>query len=447
MSTGIAEPPPAPAATAAPIPEVSSPPPGGAQGVQRLPNSTVVPPPVTALPRSSQPGSALDKARQRLQAKAEGKEPPKEPAKPAEPAKPTEAPEPEAPAAAPSEDDELLGEEKVAVGKSQPLKEGAAEPSKGKVNPWKLLDETKSRAAALEKEVAEVRKLVPNAEIRKQEMAELEAARKRSKELEEHIKYVDYQMSTEYKEKYEQPYARQWQTSMKELKGVTAQSEDGLGGREIAPQDLLDLVNMPLARAKVAAMEAFGDFAPDVMAHRQKIRELFDARTEALDKARTEGTERAEKMTREQTEKLSALSSEVEKTYRAAVESFESNPKFAEYFKPIDGDDEANAMLNKGYEMVDQAFKENPMDPNLTSEQRASIVKRHAAVRHRAAAFGRAKHLLTKERLAHEATKKKLAQYESTVPNRDGAKPNAELPGGRGSKMAAMEQRLLARAK
>lgn len=366
---------------------------------------------------------------------------------------PEESHEPEAKAAESDPDDDLMTdgvkepktESLVVNSPAETPKEGDAKAGKQKINPWKLADEHKARAAALEKEVLELKKLGVSAEARKAEIAEMEAVKQKAKELEDHIRFVDYQASDEYKQKYEKPYEQQWVTAMKELKGVTM--TDGQGdSREIAPQDLLDLVNMPLAKARQVANETFGDFADDVMQHRSEIRRLYEARSEALANAKKEGVEKSQTFQKQSQEKTEALTTEVRSVYEKAVNAFSSDPKMAEFFKPIDGDDDANTALEKGYAMVERAFSVNPLDPNLTPEQRASIVKLHAAVRHRSAGFGRARYLLAKERAAHQATLKKLQQYESTVPNRGGGTPAAPgLPAG-GSKLEQMQSRLAQRA-
>jgi hypothetical protein len=197
------------------------------------------------------------------------------------------------------------------------------------------------------------------------------------------------------------------------------------------------------------AKEAFGDSAEDVMTQRAEIRKLSDAKFEAINKAKKEGAEWSDKAVKQQESKMAELNQEVSTSYKQAVKAFESNPKYAEFFQPIEGDEVANTTLTDGYAMVDRAFAANPMDPKLTPEQRKSVVKLHAAIKHRAAAFGRVKYLLQKEREGRAADRKKLSQYESTVPNRDGSKPAAASSSftGTGSKMAAAEARLRARAK
>jgi hypothetical protein len=375
-------------------------------------------------------------------------------AKPAEPAKPAEAAkveEPTAPADQPPADEDLLEE---GIGKSQPVEKPVTEPEKtevvdpknpkAKVNPWKLVDEHKAARAKAEAEVVELKKLTPNMEARKAEMAEIEAVKKRNQELEEHIKFVDFKQSKEYKETYEKPYVDQWKNSMRELDGVTVSDESG--SRIIEPGDLLQLVNMPTVKARALAQEIFGEFAEDAMRERDKIVSVHNAKLDAENRAKQTGVTKFSEMSKAQQEAMEALNSEVKSTYESAVQSIKSSPANKEFFEPIEGDDEANVILNKGYEMVDRAFSQNPMDPQLTKEQRASITKLHAAIRHRSAGYGRVKHLLAKERTVVADLRKKLAQYESTVPNRGPAATIPSSTSNGGSKMGAMQARLRAMA-
>ena len=390
--------------------------------------------------------------------KSRGKSPTSTPAPAAEPPV-TEPPaaEPETPANE-EDTDNLLDEdltgksptEAPKVDEQKPTAETPADPKnpKAKVNPWKLVDEHKSARAKAEAEIVEMKKLVPNVEARKAEMAELESVKKRNEELERHMRYIDFKNSDDYKTNYEKPYVSQWKQSMQALHGLTVMDEEG-GARNLEPNDLLQVVNEPssiLARRK--AVELFGDeYASDVMTERDKIVTLHNKRMEAEESAKKEGTERFTQMTKSQQETYDKLNGEVNDTYQRAVLSIKSNPANKEFFEPIEGDEKANETLTKGYELVDQAFKMNPMDPTLTAEQRKSITKLHAAIRHRAAGFGRAKYLLVKERQRANALAEKLAKYESTVPNRGPSvtTPGTVTPGG-GSRMSAMQERLRARA-
>lgn len=438
--------------------------PQGAQTVRPAPVGTI-PPPVK--PFSDRPDSAKSKMLERMKArstpqKAGDVTPPTDTKKPVtEVTKPPATPEVPDPEPQDKPDDENLldedittpmAEQKKEEGKS-PVDEGKTTPEdpknpKAKINPWKLADEHKAARAQLEKELVELKKLVPNTEARKAEMAEIEAIKKRNEELEQHIKYAEFKESKEYKDTYEKPYVDQWKQSMQTLHGLTVMDDEG-GARNVEPADILQVVNEPSAiLARKKAIEMFGEeYAQDVMTERDKIVTLHNKRVAAEDQARKEGSERFNKLSKAHQEAYEKLNSEVGDTYQRAVLSIKSNPANKEFFDNIEGDEEANVKLAKGYELVDQAFKQNPMDPTLTSEQRKSITKLHAAIRHRAAGFGRAKYLLVKERARSAELEKKLAQYENTVPNRGPAPSTSSAPvNGGGSKMSAMQQRLRARA-
>jgi len=379
-------------------------------------------------------------------------------AKPAdtEPPKPvTEAPTTPEPAPEP-DDDNLLEEDlsdkpEVVNSPTEPPKT-TTEPvdpknPKAKINPWKLVDEHKAARAKAESEIVEMKKLIPNVEARKAEMAEMETVRRRNEELEKHMRYLDFKNSKPYKDNYEKPYLDQWKASMQNLHGLTAIDENG-EAKIVEPNDLLKVVNEPssiLARRK--AIELFGEeYAQDVMTERDKIVTLHQSRLKAEEEARQEGLEVYSKRTKDQQASYEKLNSEVNDTYQRAVLSIKSNPANKEFFEPIEGDEKANSTLSKGYELVDHAFAMNPMDPTLTAEQRKSITKLHAAIRHRAAGFGRAKYLLMKERQKNAEMAKKLSTYEGTVPNRGPSPsvPSTSTTGG--SAMSAMQQRLRARA-
>lgn len=421
---------------------------GGAQGVKPAPAGTI-PAPLQSF--SDRPGSAKSKMLDRLKAKggAQPAEAPKpEAAKPEDSDQPEEVEDVENPGEVRDEEqDALMDEKKPKVDSDgKPIVEG-----KKKINPWKVIDQHKAERSKLEKEMAELRKQIVAPETRKSEVAELEALRKEKKELLDTLRFKDYEQHPDFKEKYDKPYKDAWKFSVRNLTGITKISEDGNRAialsREDLANDLLELVNMTTPKARERAEEMFGESANDVMIERDKIKAAFDQRSEALERARTEGAAKDEAEQKERREKAEALSSELKTIYDKANDYHSKDPKMREFFQPIDGDQEANDILEKGYKMVDEAFARSPMDPSLTPAERASLVKKHAAVRHRSAAFGRVRYLLQKERAERAEDRKKLEQYESTVPNRGVSKPaGTEAPAG-GSKMQQMLSRLKARAK
>jgi len=309
---------------------------------------------------------------------------------------------------------------------TEPAKAGEAAP-KGKVNPWKLLDEHKTARANAEKEIAELKKLVPNAELRKQEIAEIEQIKTRNKELEDEIRYVNYQKSPEFKDKYQVPYEKAWSKAMNELKEITVQDADGRE-RPVAPQDMLDLVNAPLGKARELANTMFGDFADDVMAHRKEIKNLFEAQATALEEARTKGAEREQKQAEESKTRHEAMIGQINETWKKAIESSSKDEQNGKFFTPVEGDQEGNLRLSKGYEIVDRAMSEfrKISDPSLSREDRAKMIERQVAVRNRAAAYGRMKHIITQREARIAELEKELAQFKGSTPETTTGQPAKE---------------------
>ena len=305
------------------------------------------------------------------------------------------------------------------------------DPKKGKVNPWKLVDEYKAKVAKLEADHVEVSKRAIPEDQWKKTNETLAQRESRLKELEEEIRYVNYSKSEEFKTKYQQPYEKQWQRTMAELGELTVETADG-GIRPLAANDILDLVNAPLGKAHEMAVERFGDLAPEVMAHRKEIRKLFDEQSSALDEARKSGADREKSITEQSKRQEAELGSYIMQTWSKANEEVMDDPKNKEYFTPIDGDQEGNLLLAKGYELSDRAFSENPKNAK-TKEERDAIVRRHAAVRHRAAAFGRLKQQNRNNKARITDLEKQLAEYKGSEPPAGGslpAKSNAAKPTG-----------------
>lgn len=337
-------------------------------------------------------------------------------------------------------------EEAKAPAEAAKSEEGKTDDKK-KPNPWKMYEESKAKLAAAERELSEIRKLSPNAEARKQELAEIESIKHKNQQLEEKIRLVDYQSSEQFKQEVEKPYTEQWRRSMAELKGVELESDDS-DPRPIEPKDMLELVNMSTAEARKACDKAFGISANDVMLQREKIRDQFEKRTAALENAKKNGDEHLKGQQRQTQEQIQAMASELKSAYDSSVESIMKDPRHAPYLTEREGDEEGNTMIRKGYAFVDDAFKQSPTNPNLSASERASIVKRHAAVRHKAAAYNRLIRDIASERKAHAATKAKLQAYEKTVPNRQST---AETQGGAsapaaGNKMSGLMNRLRKKA-
>lgn len=392
-----------------------APPPAPTKSIQ----VSAMPEPATPL-TPPKPGSAKSKMFEELRKKAgDGTKAPG-----SMPEKKAAAPEtkPEAPVP----DPELEAGKEVAAPEVKP---GEKPPEgKTKANPWELHKQAEAKAKKLEQELSEVRKqIVPEAE-RKTYEQKLSEIQKRNQELEDEIRYVNFEKSAEFKQKYDAPYQEAWKRAMAEVSEITI-DDPAAGIRAVTTQDILTLVNLPLGEARKLANELYGDFADDVMAHRKEIRHLFENRSQALEEAKKSGEERDKQRTEQWQKYQREAQGQIKKIWDAANQKATSHEKFGKFFTPIEGDEEGNQRLAKGFELVDRAFSENPMDPKLTPEQRESVVKRHAVVRNRAAAFGR--NILTIQKL--EA---KLAELEKELKEYKGSEPTTEAgqksPSGEG---------------
>lgn len=382
-------------------------------------------------PPAPKPGSAREKMFESLRKKAVANDPTVPAPEPATPPAPRPGNEPPPSPETPETPEPGEPAEPAAP---DPTKPAAAKP---KQNPWKLYESEKTKRAELEQQLAQFKeKLVPEAdrEVFTKRLTETEA---RAKELEDEIRYVNYSKSAEFKEKYEAPYEKAWARAMGELSEIGIVDPQTNEQRAVSAQDLLTLVNLPLGKARELANAVFGDFADDVMGHRKEIRTLFDQRDTALKEAREKGAER-EKVRKEQYEQFSKQATEhVKKIWETANQAVHKDEKYGKYFVPVEGDEEGNQRLGKGFQLVDRAFSDpSPTDPRLTPEQRADIVRRHAAVRNRAAAFGRLVLRTSQLESKLAAAEKELQQYKASTPS-----PTTETrPGGNGQPIRARDQ-------
>ena len=345
---------------------------------------------------------------------------------------PANAPEPKTAEPAPDESSDGAS---ASDGEAAPSAQAA---KKGKANPWKLVDEYKAKASTLEQQLSEAKKAVVDPKEKEEITGKLTEAQKRLAELEEEIKYVNYSKSSEFSEKYQKPYEESWKKAMAELGELTVADEESGSERPIAPNDILALVNLPLKEARARAVELYGDFADDVMSHRKEIRNLFDAQGKALDQARKAGLERDETRSKQMQEMRSQTTRQISEMWSKFNQEAVADKKFGKYFQPVEGDEEGNKRLARGYEIADQAFARSPLDPNLTPEQRAEVVRHHSALRHRAAAFGRTAYQLDQANSKIASLEKELAKYKSTQPGSgEGGKTEAPV-GGSSAKASVM---------
>jgi hypothetical protein len=317
----------------------------------------------------------------------------------------------------------------------------AVDPKTGKrPNPWHLLKAEKEARAAAEAEVQRVKSGVVPEQERTALTARVEKAEARAKELEDHIRYVDYEKSTEFKEKFDAPYVASWERAMSELSEITV-TDPGTGQpRAVTADDLVKLANMPLQAAQDASDELFGKFASYAMTHRAEIKKMSAARAQALKDAREQGAQRETQTREQQTKQLTESVKFTRDTFKEINSAILADPKIGVDFQPIvppEGqqlsaeETEWNDTLAAGYKLVDDGWAANPTAPNLTEDQRKMIIARHAAIRNRAAGWKPLKLKLRRVEKALAAAHKELEQYRESIPAAGGSVPSSRNGNGR----------------
>lgn len=339
--------------------------------------------------------------------------------------KPAETPKPEDKVNEPKSDDKEIED----VDEPVNAPESKVDPKSGKtgdkkVSPWKLVEEGKKERLKLETEISELRKLVPNEVEAKASVERLTKAESRVKELEDHLRFIDYQNHPEFKEKYEKPYNDAWSRMMKRLSGVGVTNADGTK-RAVEVKDILELGQLPADVVIEQAEAKFGKLGPWVAERIEDLKQLSEAKIEALDKAKKEGSEKIQKDAADSQLKQKEINEFLGSTWKKASEEIETHSKYGKYFKPVEGDDEFNKRLQSGTELVDKALSENPTDPNLTPQQRETIVKRHAAMRQRARAFGPMQLTIDRQAAEIERLTTELAQFKGSEPKVEGQRQDA----------------------
>jgi hypothetical protein len=257
----------------------------------------------------------------------------------------------------------------------------------------KIQELERAKADGTRKEVEEATKSLK---------AEMDAIRKNAEELDTEVRYLNYTRSSDYKQKYETPLRDAWQTALGDIEGIRVTDEDGTE-RDANHQDIMALLNVPVAKAAIIAQETFGPAAPEIMAHRRRLIELTQARDKSIAEWKEKGAQR-EVESKKQLESRQTRSREL----------FES--QFADYekthtqlFGREEGDEDGNKLLDESDRLVRIALKGEGIDADMGYDDKVDLItKAQAQVALRARAYGR-------ERLRVIRLQQKVAELEKKV--------------------------------
>lgn len=318
--------------------------------------------------------------------------------------------------------------------KEEPPKEGETPEVAGKekkISPYRLADnwkktagEWKAKAENAIQELEQIKAGKPT-ELPKEVTEQIHGLESKVKDYEQRLQLLDYQNSEEFVTKHLKPYNDEYSRTMQKLQGIPVAQPDGTT-RAIEPNDIFKLLVLPAGEAEVKAREIFGDFAGTVIRRVEKLQDLFDAQQTALKDAKENGAARIkaqrEAMEAQHKEHQTFVTETWEKENRLAL----TDDKYGKYFSPIEGDQKGNSALAQGLKTVGEAFSANPNDPNLTKEEQAKIIRRHAKIYNAAAAFPRMCQWLEERDSRIAELEKENEEYKkSEPPTTGGSKPSA----------------------
>jgi hypothetical protein len=265
--------------------------------------------------------------------------------------------------------------------------------------------------------------------------ARYEETKKRAQELEDRIRFVDYEQSTEYKEKYHQPYVETAQRAVALVSDLNVILPDG-SSRAATADDFWKIVQIPKSDDALAAAEQlFGNPAKAalVMSQRQRVHDAHYAAQKAKADFKQTAAQRAEQAKEQATQSRKQLEADWAKLTTEGVE------ELAEYLKPEEGDDEGNKLLAEGFTTADEAFSgrtknEDGTDREMTPKE---VLARNAVVRNKAAGFDRVVHKLKSAATKIAELEAQLAEYQASEPG--GGNPPGDRPKPTGDSLDSVD--------
>ena len=328
---------------------------------------------------------------------------------------PTPTPEPQAATpAAPQKNDDLFNLDKLVTPKAEAPAAPTKAPEPAKPEPASLKqfreqyemtkkerDDFAAKVAELERAKSEgTRKEVE--EATKALKAGMDSIRKNAEELDTEVRYLNYTRSSEYKQKYETPLREAWQTALGDIEGIRVTDADGTE-RDANHQDIMALLNVPVAKAAIIAQETFGPAAPEIMAHRRRLIEL----TQARDKSIAEWKEKGAQREVESKKQLESRQSRSRELFESQFADYEKT--HAQLFGREEGDEDGNKLLDESDRLVRIALKGEGIDADMGYDDKVDLItKAQAQVALRARAYGR-------ERLRVIRLQQKVAELEKKV--------------------------------
>lgn len=304
----------------------------------------------------------------------------------------------------------------------------------------KIKEEYEPKISRLESRVKELEESAPKEDPQTKER--FTSLQKQYDEAQAALRFLAFERSDEYREKFQKPYVEAWDKCMADISQLTVEvtRPDGeVETRKASESDIVRLAQLPLGELYTESNKLFGDAADVVREHVREIIRTNNAQTKALEDAKKD----ADNIAKQRQTRI------FEEQRRRATLWQETNTRLAEkypkWFKPVEGDIEGNTLLNKGLALTSLVFQNGKLapeqikllPPSFREEMETkgqlsedSTVRLHAIIRNKAANHDRlARQVRVLEKQLAD-TKKSLSAYEDSEPGTEGATPGRKAAGG-----------------
>jgi hypothetical protein len=279
------------------------------------------------------------------------------------------------------------------------------------------------KASQFEKELTELRTKYgqletehPKTQAEKTQLAtRLAQVEKAIAEKESVIKFLNYEKSQDYQDKYQKPYQDAVRSAYSDVKELTITEVDPNGQpdadgkrptreRAATAEDFEAIYQLPLGAATKAANERFGAAASIVLNHRAAIRKMAQSAVMALEDWKKTSKEREEKEATETTQRNDFVARTWEKV------NTDLATKYPDQFAEVKDDVDGNAALQKGFNLADDFFNNRS---RRTLEQNIIF---DAQVRNRLANYPRLLQQVRKAKADLEQANKDLTELRGSGP-------------------------------
>lgn len=317
-------------------------------------------------------------------------------------------------------------------------KPGDAKPDKPKTA-WQLVREREKELAELRTKHETVEREYTALKTKPQTPAddpEKKSLIEKLNKLEEAIQLKDFEKSDRYQKEYYEPWVKAHNSAIGEAMELMIETPDDATGeikvRGVTQQEAYAVVTaqskeeaIKIAR-KIFPADGDADKRNALVATRKEAYGALQKLWGAKEEFRTKGQEweKAEKAKEQQTQAQRQAADQSRQTKWAELNELAiKNPALKDLFTAADDDAKGKELLTKGLKAADRAFGigERDAQGNLLGDDgkpvdEDTMIASHSAVRNKAGAFNFVAYKLRAELSAHEATKKKLAEYEKSVP-------------------------------